>query len=171
MPVCLTKCIPSYGDKWFATSPKISSLPDQHRRLWQQCFGTHKTILIDFLQHIQTHAAINSETYVSTLRKLKEVIRQKKPLKDTHSLKIQHNARPHRHFHSQDDYKNKPVSSASPPAALIWLLLTFTCLDLWNTTYLFSDSVQNPEFFQNGFDAYINRWCKCEQIIGDYVER
>lgn len=73
-----------------------TTLLDQIKRLWQQCFGAYRVILVDSLQHRFT---INNETYVTALKKRNEAIKKKKVLKMIHSIKLHpHNAHPHTSF-------------------------------------------------------------------------
>lgn len=147
-------------------------------------WDTQGVILVDFLQD---RATIDSETYVNTLRKLKEALRKKRPLKDIHSIKLHHdNARPHTSFFTTQaiakmGWSVVPHPPYSPDLAPSDFYLfgplkehlrgcRFNDLDEVKTAVKSWVKKQPPEFFQNGFDAWVQRWRKCVQIHGDYVE-
>lgn len=73
--------------QWFSTYQNFKSTKSAQKIVTTVFWYTHGVILLDFLQHC---TAI-SESYVATLKKLKETITRKRTLKDVHFIKLHHN--------------------------------------------------------------------------------
>ena len=151
-------------------SPRPQKFKTRARRSLLQFLDNLGVILIDFLEEGCT---INSDRYISILRKLKEAIRRKRPELNVHDIKLHHdNARPH----------TFAQSLRLPAWAGLWSLILHTAPDLAPSDFhLFSsmkdslhgerfddrDEVKNAikmwlkqrdaEFFRNGFLSWLKR--------------
>lgn len=141
-------------------------------------------ILVDFLEHGLT---VNSERYIETLKKLREAIRRKRPNKNLTAINVHHdNARPHTSLATTQTitkfgWSVVPHPPYSPDLAPSDFHL-FGPLKNSLRGQRFEDTEQvkvavkmwlqqcKPEFFQTGFEGWVQRWRKCVACDGDYIE-
>ena len=141
-------------------------------------------ILIDFMD---PGTSINSDTYIATLRKLKEAIRRKRPKKDMNTIQLHHdNARPHTSFATtqaiaQMGWSTLPHPPYSPDLAPSdFHMFGVMKADIRGQEFESLDDLKShlkrwaarcsAEFCQAGFDAWVCRWRKCIEMNGDFVE-
>ena len=146
---------------------------------WDAC----GVLLVEFLQKGQT---INSACYQATLMKLAAAIRRKRP--NLQNVILHHdNARPHTAHATTDLIAAKgwtvlPHPPYSPDLAPSDFFLFGPLKDnLRGQKFDNDEEVQTavkawlrqrtPDFFANGFAQWKNRWDKCVERGGDYVEK